>query len=584
DISDDKESSENRGPSSFQPLTNNSQSEDDSTISDKLGFRVTMECNMLIYYKLNPSSLNLHVYLIPRDPVLQKTVHEKEDRYGYKEIEKPRPDNYLKMKRRFILTADMETAKVIPQGLKLRYHINDPHFYEVYIDNPEGDFNLTLCRTKTREPVWTCGIEEDDYRNSLEVDVSDDDEASENRGPSSSQPRPLPEVSAISSENEGTSRSSESGSITDSSDWTTLEPEVNSPDADEAPTYSLQSEAGRFECRVSNLRWVCKEKVSFKYQFGTLPEYLERTERLGYMPAGPILDIKVISGKLNEVYLPHWICTDDSTISDKFAVLHVDDACGEVVEEVSEVTPHHVKLLEPTFSPRMVLVRLGLPVKIKCNVLIYYKLKRSYIKLHVYLIPHDPGLQKTVHQRENKDGYKEIEKPRPDNYLKMKQRFILTADMETAKVIPQELKLRYHSNDPNFCEVYIENPGSDFNLTLCHTKTREQVWTCEIRKDDYRNSLEGGTEMQRRIHVEKQTPAHYYPPQTRSSGRKEIQMNQIPKRATTQRDAGSTTSNVQHGSVITKPGLTNVRIGGNLTLKVSNRREYQHIWPTSCLR
>ncbi|XP_013763579.1 uncharacterized protein LOC102192117 [Pundamilia nyererei] len=39
----------------------------------------------------------------------------------------------------------------------------------------------------------------------------------------------------------------------DCSDWTKLEPEVNSTDADEAPTYSLQSAAGHFECRVSGL-------------------------------------------------------------------------------------------------------------------------------------------------------------------------------------------------------------------------------------------------------------------------------------------------------------------------------------------
>ncbi|XP_062295139.1 NACHT, LRR and PYD domains-containing protein 1 homolog [Scomber scombrus] len=390
----------------------------------------------------------------------------------------------------------------------------------VNISDEEASENRGPSSSQTRPPPEVSTIS-----SQSEVDVSDDDEASENRGPSSSQPRPLPEVSTISSQNEGTSRSSESGSITDSSDWTTLEPEVNSPDADEAPTYSLQSEAGRFECRVSNLQWVCKEKVSFKYQFGTLPEYMERTERLGYMPAGPILDITVISGKLNEVYLPHWICTDDSTISDKFAVLHVDDACGDVVEEVSEVTPHHVKLLEPTFSPRMVLVRLGLPVTIKCNVLIYYKLKRS-LNLHVYLIPHDPGLQKTVHQRENKDGYKEIRKPHPDRYLGMEQIFILTADMNTAKVTPpQGLTLRYHSSEPNFYEVVIKNPDRDVNLKLKREEpVSEPVWTCGIEEDDYSNSGEGGAEMQRRIHVETLTPADSYPPLTLSSGREEMQM------------------------------------------------------------
>lgn len=74
------------------------------------------------------------------------------------------------------------------------------------------------------------------------------------------------------------------------------------------PRCSLESEAGNFECSVSGLRWVCKEKVSFKYQFCSWEEPMERMEMLQYMPAGPLIDIAVIAGKLNEVYLPHWIC------------------------------------------------------------------------------------------------------------------------------------------------------------------------------------------------------------------------------------------------------------------------------------
>ncbi|XP_033958944.1 uncharacterized protein [Pseudochaenichthys georgianus] len=89
------------------------------------------------------------------------------------------------------------------------------------------------------------------------------------------------------------------GKITkDSSGWTKLEPEVNSTDEDEASTYSLKSEAGNFECSVSGLRWVCQDKVSFKYQFCSSEEPMKRMEMMRYMPAGPLIDITVISGKL----------------------------------------------------------------------------------------------------------------------------------------------------------------------------------------------------------------------------------------------------------------------------------------------
>lgn len=87
---------------------------------------------------------------------------------------------------------------------------------------------------------------------------------------------------------------------------------------------------------------------------------------------------------------------DESKISDQFAVLHIDD-CGDVVEKAAEVTTSHVKLSEPIFSPRAVLMKLkaGLSAKINCNVLIY-KTNTAFLTLHVYLIPCDPGLQQVI--------------------------------------------------------------------------------------------------------------------------------------------------------------------------------------------
>ncbi|KAM8734425.1 uncharacterized protein AB9X84_023226 isoform 2-T2 [Acanthopagrus schlegelii] len=277
------------------------------------------------------------------------------------------------------------------------------------------------------------------------------------------------------------------GSTLDSSDWTKLEPEVNSTDADEAPTYSLQSEAGNFECSVSGLRWVCKEKVSFKYQFCSWEEPMERMESMKYMLAGPLIDITVNAGKLDEVFLPHWICIDDNPeIRDKFAVLHIDD-CGDVVEKVAEVTSSHVKLSEPVFSPRAVLMKVGVPVRINCNVLIY-KTDTAFLTLHVYLIPCDPGLQQELNRRQFSSGYRAIQKPHPEKSLKMGDRFILTADLDGAKIYPENLKLRYESRFPNFFEVYIKKPDTDFTLSLAQKNERQSVWTREIRKDEYQST------------------------------------------------------------------------------------------------
>ncbi|XP_078022211.1 uncharacterized protein LOC144458279 isoform X1 [Epinephelus lanceolatus] len=291
-------------------------------------------------------------------------------------------------------------------------------------------------------------------------------------------------LSEVSSGPSGSSELEGCGSVAqDSSDWTKLDPEVNCTDADEAPTYSLQSEAGNFECSVSGVRWVCKEKVSFKYQFCSLSGHMEKIESMQYMPAGPLMDITAIAGKLDVVYLPHWIAIDDNpTILDKFAVLHIDD-CGDVVERVSEVTSSHVKLSEPVFSLKLILVKyLGLSVEIHCKVLIY-KADTPSLKLHVYLIPPDRALIQELERTLSRDGYKRIHEPHPVKPLKMHEWFTLTADLDGTKIRPEAIMLTYESTEPNFFQVLCtKNPDTNFALELKQKNELQPVWTCEIQK------------------------------------------------------------------------------------------------------
>ncbi|KAL7403541.1 hypothetical protein ABVT39_002046 [Epinephelus coioides] len=294
-------------------------------------------------------------------------------------------------------------------------------------------------------------------------------------------------LSEVSSGPSGSSELEGCGSVAqDSSDWTKLDPEVNCTDADEAPTYSLQSEAGNFECSVSGVRWVCKEKVSFKYQFCSLSGHMEKIESMQYMPASPLMDITDIAGKLDVVYLPHWIAIDDNpTILDKFAVLHIDD-CGDVVERVSEVTSSHVKLSEPVFSLKLILVKyLGLSVEIHCKVLIY-KADTPSLKLHVYLIPPDRALIQELERTLSRDGYKRIHEPHPVKPLKMHEWFTLTADLDGTKIRPEAIMLTYESTEPNFFQVLCtKNPDTNFALELKQKNELQPVWTCEIQKGQF---------------------------------------------------------------------------------------------------
>ncbi|CAG5866116.1 unnamed protein product [Menidia menidia] len=276
----------------------------------------------------------------------------------------------------------------------------------------------------------------------------------------------------------------------DSDGWTKLQPEVVHTKASRAPTYSLVSEPGHFECSVSGLRWVCEQKSSFEYRFCSWDGHMERMESRQYSPAGPLMDITVTAGKLAEVQLPHWVCTEGvPDLLGNFAVLHMD-GCGEVLEKVSGVTPTHVKLTEPSFTSLGSVIKSIFRVKINCSMLIYYQPETSYLKLRVYLIPQDPALQQNVHYEETASGYEAIKKPRPDRPLKINQGFTLTASTEAARIQPKKITLRYDSLDPNFYELFMENPSQTFILELQQTKSKNEaaVWSCEIRKDDYPKS------------------------------------------------------------------------------------------------
>ncbi|XP_015245456.1 PREDICTED: caspase recruitment domain-containing protein 8-like isoform X2 [Cyprinodon variegatus] len=266
--------------------------------------------------------------------------------------------------------------------------------------------------------------------------------------------------------------------------WIKLKPEVKVKGPRDAPTYSLRSEAGRFECSVSGLRWFCQEKVAFRYRFCSWDGHMERMESRGYRPAGPLMDITVSTGTMLEVQLPHWVYIDVPELLDNFAVLHVTDY-GDVLEKVAQVTETHVTLTEPAFSLLGCLLNIFFSPRINCcNTLIYYQPNKPFLKLHVYLILPDPALKQSIYKDETSGGYEAIKKPHPDQRLKMDCGFTLKASVETAHIQPPQITLRHVSQDPNFYEVFIENPDRRFNLELLQTGS-ETVWFCEIRKGQF---------------------------------------------------------------------------------------------------
>uniref|UniRef100_A0A673VZS9 Sterile alpha motif domain-containing protein 9-like n=1 Tax=Salmo trutta TaxID=8032 RepID=A0A673VZS9_SALTR len=246
------------------------------------------------------------------------------------------------------------------------------------------------------------------------------------------EPRKMLEVPDIKLIEDGAVRSCTTcANVMESTNWVQVEPVAITK---EAPMFST-SPPGRYECRVSGLRWVCKTYVSLQYQFSSWEPHRAMMKSLGYKQGGPLLDVTVISGELEEVQLPHFACFgDEPSFKEKVRVLHVEDS-GVSVEQVDEVTRFHVKILHPSFSPKGVLVRSGFPVKAHCDLLLY-QANTAFLTLHAYLVPCDSSVEQAMKKKEQSYGYRSIRKPQPVKSLRMKDWFSLTTSSPSAEVKP----------------------------------------------------------------------------------------------------------------------------------------------------
>ncbi|XP_036813710.1 NACHT, LRR and PYD domains-containing protein 1 homolog isoform X2 [Oncorhynchus mykiss] len=271
--------------------------------------------------------------------------------------------------------------------------------------------------------------------------------------------------------------------------WIALEPLVSTEN--EISIYRLESIAGRYECTISGLRWVCESKVTLLYHFSSWDPHRAVLQSMGYRQAGPLLDIKIIEGKLKEVHLPHFACFGarvgdryDPAIKQKVRVLHVEGR-GVSIEQVDKVTRFHVKILHPSFSLRGVILQ-ALGCSVHCDLQIY-RARTAHLTLHAYLMPCDPALTQAVEKQEKCHGSTRILTPRPEKSQWLTSDFYLTTSCPS-DVNPRRLELA-HVDPPNFFEVFIRDADLDFSLNLSCKSRKQTIWNHEIRAAEYRGSI-----------------------------------------------------------------------------------------------
>ncbi|KAL7841540.1 hypothetical protein SRHO_G00252310 [Serrasalmus rhombeus] len=240
--------------------------------------------------------------------------------------------------------------------------------------------------------------------------------------------------------------------LQDSTEWELVVPDAEASSVNGNVKYRFTAAPGSYECSVTGLRWESSIEVELEYCWS------------------------------------NWeLVSSESPLSDAVRVFHDEDVGASF--ETCSLSRFHAKLLQPTFSPKGVLVKNGFRVKAHCEILIYHVLAAT-LTLHIYIIPHDFKMKEAV-EKERSDKCLKILKPNPKSSLQMKSWYKLRTLQKTkqsdynSEITPTSLKLRYNTATTNVFEVYINNPEEDFYLQLTTEKDNEVVWEVPIRLNDF---------------------------------------------------------------------------------------------------
>ncbi|XP_048051649.1 uncharacterized protein LOC125271592 isoform X3 [Megalobrama amblycephala] len=264
--------------------------------------------------------------------------------------------------------------------------------------------------------------------------------------------------------------------IADSDQWVQIEPSACTDEG--GSKFRVSTDPGRYECVRTRMRSVCDCDVTLQYC--TVDGHFLNTEleRLQCNRIGPVIDVTVISGKLEEVHLPHYACLGESdpSLRDAVKVLSIKDE-GITTEPV-QLTRFHAKIVQPSFSLKTFIISLIMRVDEHCDLLLYMCFKVPLI-LHVYFFPVDDCAKEKIEKNE-KSSYP-IKHPRPDRPFRMKTPHIL--DVPGASIHPKEGITLRRETDPNFFKIKtrLEN---DLQMTLIRKEDEEEVWTAVFEKDE----------------------------------------------------------------------------------------------------
>ncbi|XP_045074980.1 uncharacterized protein LOC121562569 [Coregonus clupeaformis] len=274
--------------------------------------------------------------------------------------------------------------------------------------------------------------------------------------------------------------------VEDSTHWLQIEPLTSTVQG--VTMFRHRTPKGRYECTVSGLRWVCDRDVILKYHFRNWYPYSHLLKDMQYGQGGPLLDITMELGELEEVHLPHFVCLGTNpSLRNEMNILHVEEH-GVSVEEVHEVTRFHAKILHPKFSPIAVILSYIFfwNVDVHCDVILYMAVKKATVISRLYMLLRNSSQKEAVRDREKhqvSQGYSELVLSSPNGSLKLNSWFAVKNPHSTS-INPEKIQLLPADTTPSCCKMVMKNTGVDIEMELIGDDERT-VWRDMVPTDEY---------------------------------------------------------------------------------------------------
>eukprot|EP00063_Salmo_salar_P064640 XP_014039475.1 PREDICTED: caspase recruitment domain-containing protein 8-like isoform X1 [Salmo salar] len=270
--------------------------------------------------------------------------------------------------------------------------------------------------------------------------------------------------------------------VQDSTHWLQIEPLTSTVQG--VKMFRHRTPKGSYECTVSGLRWLCERDVILKYHFRNWEPYSHLLKDMQYTQGGPLLDITMELGELEEVHLPHCVCLGTNpSLRNEMKILHVEEH-GVSLEEVHEVTRFHAKILHPKFSAISVILRyiFSWNLDVHCELMLYLTVKKQTLIPRLYLFPSNPGQILAVEQQESKfQGSKRIPITRPEQSLELNSSFRLNIPCSTS-IFPPRIHLIHRDTTPSFFKVVMKI--TEIEMELIGDDERI-VWKEIVPTDEY---------------------------------------------------------------------------------------------------